>query len=117
MCWSVHDLIIDISAAECNVCFQPTCHDFQVLRQRFLLYNLYFMFIVHVCLYFTGLSISCILLITCWERADLLALLCMMFCHFPIWCLGSGVSLNVSIPDLCLLYFVRICMCQVGICT
>ena len=26
------------------------------------------------------------------------------FCHSPIWCLESGVSLDLSIPDLCLPY-------------
>ena len=34
----------------------------------------------------------------CWEVADLLALLCVMFscvfCHFPIRCPGSGVVLD-----------------------
>ena len=30
------------------------------------------------------------------------------FCHFPMWCLGpghSGVALDGSIPDLCLLLY------------
>ena len=33
----------------------------------------------HVCLYYTVLSVPCSLVITYWERADLLALLCVMF--------------------------------------
>ena len=33
------------------------------------------------------------LVITCWERADLLALLCVIF-SCPIWCPGSGVVLD-----------------------
>ena len=38
----------------------------------------------------------CSLVATCWEMADLLALLYVMFssccfCHLPIWCPGSGV--------------------------
>ena len=45
-------------------------------------------------------------------RADLLALFCMVFpCvffHFTLWCLGSGVYLLVSIPDLCLLLYVHV---------
>ena len=51
-------------------------------------------------------------MITCWERADLLALLCVMFsCVFVT--IPHGVSdqvlyLIVSIPDLCLLYFKRV---------
>ena len=36
-------------------------------------------------------------MVTCLERDDLLALLCdvfLCFCHFPIWCSGSGVVLD-----------------------
>ena len=33
----------------------------------------------HVCLYYTVMSVPCSLLITYWERADLLGLLCVMF--------------------------------------
>ena len=42
--------------------------------------------------------------VTCWERADLLALVCGVFCEFGI--LGQVWYLIVSIPDLCnLTYF------------
>ena len=38
-------------------------------------------------------SVQCCLVVTCWERADLLALVddvyC-MFCCFPMWYPGSG---------------------------
>ena len=40
------------------------------------------------------LSVHCSFVVTCWERADLLALLNVMFivfCPFPMWCPGSGV--------------------------
>ena len=43
------------------------------------------------------LSVHCSLVVTCWERADLLALLCVMFlyfCHFTMWYPGSGVILD-----------------------
>ena len=30
-------------------------------------------------------SVHCCLVVTCWERADLLALVCDVFCHFPMW--------------------------------
>ena len=48
---------------------------------------------------FIVMSVSCSLVVICWERADLLARLYLMFsfvvfCHFPIWCPGSGVVLN-----------------------
>ena len=45
--------------------------------------------------------------VTCWERADLLALVCGVFCEFvtfPIGILGQVWYLIVSIPDLCTHY-------------
>ena len=42
------------------------------------------------------------LVVTCWERADLLALVCgveLWVCHFPIGVLGQVWYLIVSIPD------------------
>ena len=60
-------------------------------------------------LYYAVLSVPCSLVITCWERADLLALLCVMFyCVFVtfLYCVSGQVwYLNASIPDLCLFYF------------
>ena len=41
---------------------------------------------------------------TCWERADLLALVCgvlLCVCHFPIGILGQVWYLILSIPYLC----------------
>ena len=44
--------------------------------------------------------------VTCWERADLLALVCGVYlCHFPIGILGQVWYLIVSIPDLCTLTY------------
>ena len=65
--------------------------------------------VFHVCLYYTVMSVPCSLVITCWEWADLLALVCVMFsCVFVTF--HDGVSgqvwyLIVSIPDLCLLLY------------
>ena len=43
-------------------------------------------------IYYTVLSIICSLVITCWERADLLALLCVMFtCVFVTFLYGVSV--------------------------
>ena len=42
-------------------------------------------------------SVYCRCVVTCWERADLLALVCdVLLCiyHFPIWYPGSGVVLD-----------------------
>ena len=57
--------------------------------------------------------VNCSLVVTCWERAELLALLCVMFlyfCHFPIWCPGEGVVLDGIISDLCLLSYLQLLM-------
>ena len=48
------------------------------------------------------------LVVTCWERADLLALVCgvlLWVCYFPIGILGQVWYLIVSIPDLCTLTY------------
>ena len=29
-----------------------------------------------------GVAVLCSLVVTCWERADLLAVVCVVFCHF-----------------------------------
>ena len=57
------------------------------------------------------LSVHCSLVVTCWERVNLLALVCVMFycvfVTFPYVVLGQVWYLIVSISDLCLLnYFV-----------
>ena len=64
----------------------------------------FLLFMFHVCLYYAVLSVPCSLVITCWERVDLLALLCVMFsCVFvtiPYGVLGQVWYLIVLIPDL-----------------
>ena len=69
----------------------------------------FLLFMFHVCLYYTVLSVPCSLEITCWERAELLALMCVtfpcVFVTFPYGILGQVWYLIASIPDLCLLYF------------
>ena len=59
----------------------------------------------HICLYYAVLSVPSSLVVTCWERADLLALLCVIFFVFVTFqysVLGQVWYLIVSIPDLCL---------------
>ena len=49
-------------------------------------------------------SVHCCLVVTCWKRADLLALVCVfnsVFVTFPCGILGQVWYLIVSIPDLC----------------
>ena len=53
-------------------------------------------------------SVHCCFVVTCWEKADLLALVCdvCVFVSFPCGILGQVWYLIVSIPDLChLSYF------------
>ena len=61
------------------------------------------------CVCHAVLSVHCSLVVTCWERANLLALLSVMLsCLFVISHVVAGQVwyLIVSIPDLCLLpYF------------
>ena len=56
----------------------------------------FLLFILRVCNPF--LSVHCSLVVTCWERDNLLTLLyvifsCVLF-YFPMWCSGSGVVLD-----------------------
>ena len=49
-------------------------------------------------------SVHCCLVVTCWERADLLALVGDVYCIFvtlPFGILGQVWYLIVSSPDLC----------------
>ena len=49
------------------------------------------------CVFHAFASVHCCLVVTCWEGADLLALVCdvlLCFCHFPVWYPGSGVVLD-----------------------
>ena len=64
------------------------------------------------CVCHVFLSIHCSLVVTCWERADLLALLYVkfycVFVTFPCGILGQVWCLIVSIPDLCFLSYFNI---------
>ena len=63
--------------------------------------------------YYTVLSVPCSLVVTCWERADLLAILCGKFpcvvVTFPYGVLGQALYLVVTVPDICCLYFSLCC--------
>ena len=61
-----------------------------------------------LCLVFVML-LRLFIVVTCWERADLLALVgdvCCIFVTFPCGILGQVLYLIVSLPDMChLSYF------------
>ena len=72
--------------------------------------NLHVIYVLSFSLLYAVLSVPCSLVITGWERADLLTLLCVVcsyvFVTFPYGVPGQVGFLVVSIPDLCLpLYF------------
>ena len=53
-------------------------------------------------------SVHCCLAVTCWERADLLALVCdvyYIFVTFTCGILGQVWYLIVSFPDLCHIFY------------
>ena len=50
-------------------------------------------------------SVYMCFVVTCWERADLLALVCGVYCEFVTFPLGQVWYLIVSIPDLCTLTY------------
>ena len=53
-------------------------------------------------------SLHCCLVVTCWGKAGLLALVCdyeLCFVNFPCGILGQVWNLIVSIPDLCRLSY------------
>ena len=64
-----------------------------------------------ICLYYTVLSVHCSIVMTCYERTDLFALLCVLFyCVFvtlPYDVLGMVWYLILSFSDLCLFYYFR----------
>ena len=72
---------------------------------------LLWVFYVFVCLVFAMhlcASVYMCLVVTCWERAVLLALVCgikLWVCHFPIGILGHVWYLILSIPNLCTLTY------------
>ena len=66
------------------------------------------------CVFHAFVSVHCCLVVTCWERADLLALLCdvyLCFVTFPCYVIGQVWYLIVSIPDLCHLSYFISCFC------
>ena len=65
------------------------------IPRRFFFCGSFVLFLSCVC-HACG-SVHCYLVVTYWERADLLALVCgfkLCSCYFPIWYPGSGVVLD-----------------------
>ena len=84
-----------------------------IVPRRCFFCGSFLLFLFRVCLCHTVVSVPCSLVVTCGERADLLALACVMFsCVFVTFsygALGQVWFLIVPIPDICLLpYFTNI---------
>ena len=78
--------------------------------RRYFFCGSFLLFLFHVCQ--AVLSVPCSLVVTCWERTDIFALLCVMFScvlvTFPYGVLAQvWWYLILSIPDLCLLTFIQ----------
>ena len=74
--------------------------------RRYFFCRSFVLFISCVCHAFA--SVHCYLVVICWERADLLALVCDVYCvfvTFPCGILGQVWYLIVSFPDLCRLSY------------
>ena len=64
------------------------------------------------CVSHAFMSVHCCLVVTCWERANLLALdgdVYCIFVTFPCNILGQVWYLIVSFPDLCCLSYFETC--------
>ena len=74
------------------------------------------MFFFVSCVSHAFVSVHCCLVVTCWERADLLALVSDVYCifvTFPCGILGHVWYLIVLFTDLCCLsYFDALCQYQ-----
>ena len=84
---------------------------FNEVQSQFFFGQSFLLFTFHVCLYYAALFVQCSLVVTCWERTDLLALLCVTFsCFvtFPCGVPGQVMYLIASIPDLCLFLYFKI---------
>ena len=58
------------------------------------------------CVFHAFAAVHCCLVVTCWERADLLALVGDVYCIFVTFpCVGQEWYLIVSLPDLCRLSY------------
>ena len=69
----------------------------------------------YLCLVYAFPSIHCYLVVTWWERADLMAIVCdvlFCYCQFPCGILGQVWYLIESIPDLCLLSYFEVIICH-----
>ena len=51
--------------------------------RRWFFCGSFLLVVLHVGVCFAVMSVPCSLVVTCWERADLFAVVIVVFCHFP----------------------------------
>ena len=87
--------------------FKPSSKIFLLTVQRRCFFCGSFMLFLPRFVMLSCTSVCGCLVGTCWERTDILALVCvgLLWRHFPIGILGQVWCLIVSIPDLCPLYY------------
>ena len=97
--------------------FKPSSN-FITDRSKAVLFCIFVLLFV-LCVYLsdTVLSVPCSLAVTCWERADLLTILYVMFsCGHFVSVLGQVWYLIVSFSDFCLLPYLMICVLTYKLC-
>ena len=64
--------------------FKPSSKVFLLtVPRRWFFCGSFLLVVLHVGVCFAVMSVSCSLVVTCWERADLFAVVIVVFCHFP----------------------------------
>ena len=53
------------------------------VSRRWFFCGSFLLVVLHVGVCFAVMSVPCSLVVTCWERADLFAVVIVVFCHFP----------------------------------
>ena len=90
--------------------FKPTSKSILLTLSRRCFFCGSFMLFLSFFLMLSCTLVCWCLVVTCWERAGLLALACDVYlwrCHFPIGILGQVWCLIVSIPYLCPLSYLH----------
>ena len=104
--WSTSELRVRLARHETSL--SPPVKYFTERCKAVLLLWIFYVFFCLVVIMPLCASVYMCLVVTCYERADLLALVCgvwLWVCHFPIGILGQVRYFIVSIPDLCTLTF------------
>ena len=105
MSWSISELRVRLACHETGL--SSPLKILLTFPRRYFLCESFVLFMSYVCHAFA--SVHCCLEVTCWEWADLMALVCDVYCDFVTFqfgILGQVWYLIVLIPDpSCLSYF------------